>query len=66
MVMAKKSIKDRPYVAQFKVDPELMKRVKVAYVKTFDEDYETQDNLATKIFLHFIENVSTKAANQSK
>lgn len=66
MVMARKINKDKQYKAQFKIDPELIKKARLAYIMTYKEEIEYQDVFAAKVFEFFVNNVSTHAANQSK
>jgi hypothetical protein len=66
MVMARKINYNKPGVTQIKISPDLVKQAKIVYVKAFSDDYETQDNLANKVFEFFINNALPQAANQSK
>ncbi|PJE03041.1 MAG: hypothetical protein CK427_06205 [Leptospira sp.] len=40
---------------QVRLNPELVKDAKVVFVKSFEKDYDTNNNLANEIFRWFIE-----------
>jgi hypothetical protein len=52
-------------LVHLRVDSELVKAAKVIFVKSFEKDYDTNNNLATEIFQWFIDS-QKKVADGAK
>lgn len=53
-------------IVHMRVNSELVKEAKVAFVKSFDKDYDTNNNLATEIFQWFIDSQKNVVADSKK